>query len=114
MTTCQGRQMPTFKDPSAVKLPRVTKGKRPYFFDDPSVDQVMTFFLELRTEVMVLRDRQDTIERMLDAKGTVSRADIKAYIPDADVEAERTAERAAFVGRVLRIHTPGGREDEPS
>jgi hypothetical protein len=36
--------MPTFKDPAAVELPRVTKGKRPYFFEDQSVDQVMTFF----------------------------------------------------------------------
>jgi hypothetical protein len=104
--------MPTFTDPSSVKLPRVTKGKRPYFFADESIDQVMTFFLELMTEVMVLRDRQDTIERMLDEKGAISREDIKTYIPDGDVEAERTAEHAAFVSRVLRIHTPGGREDD--
>ncbi len=100
------------KDPAEVKLPRVTKGKRPYFFEDPSVDQMMTFILELMTEVLVLRDRQDTIERMLDEKGAISRADIKSYIPDADVEAERTADRAAFVTRVLRIHTPEGRQDD--
>jgi hypothetical protein len=104
--------MTTFKDPAAVKLPRVTKGKRPYFFEDPSIDQVMTFVLELMTEVMVLRDRQDTIERMLDEKGSISRADLNAYIPDGDVEAERNAERAALINRVLRIHTPGGREDD--
>jgi hypothetical protein len=98
--------MPTIlKDPAAVKLPRVTKGKRPYFFEDQSIDQMMT-------EVLVLRDRQDTIERMLDEKGTLSRTDIKSYIPDGEVEAERTAERAAFVSRVLRIHTPEGRQDD--
>lgn len=99
-------------DPAAVKLPRVTKGKRPYFFADKSIDQVMTFFLELMTEVMVLRDRQDTIERLLDEKGAISRADIERFIPPADVEAERTAARAAFIGRVLRIHTPEGRGDD--
>lgn len=104
--------MPEYKDPSQVKLPRVTKGKRPYFFEDQSIDQVMTFFLELMTEVMVLRDRQDTLERMLDEKGAIDRAQVASYIPDGDVEAERTAERAAFVSRVLRIHTPGGREEE--
>jgi hypothetical protein len=105
--------MPTIlKDPAAVKLPRVTKGKRPYFFEDQSVDQMMTFILELMTEVLVLRDRQDTIERMLDEKGTLNRADIKSYIPDAEVEAERTAERSAFITRVLRIHTPEGRQDD--
>ena len=104
--------MPTLKDPSAVKLPRVTKGKRPYFFADESIDQVMTFFLELMTEVMVLRDRQDTLERMLDEKGTISRSDLNSFIPDGDIEAERTAERAALVKRVLRIHVPGGREED--
>ena len=104
--------MPTLKDPSSVTLPRVTKGKRPYFFEDQSVDQVMTFFLELMTEVMVLRDRQDTLERMLDDKGVIDRAEALGFIPDGDIEAERTVERAAFVSRVLRIHTPGGREDD--
>ena len=104
--------MPTLKDPAAVKLPRLTKGKRPYFFEDKSVDQMMTFVLELMTEVMVLRDRQDTLERALDEKGTISREDLRAYIPDADVEVERNAERAAFINRVLRIHTPEGRQDD--
>jgi hypothetical protein len=104
--------MPTLKDPAEVKLPRVTKGKRPYFFEDKSVDQVMTFILELMTEVMVLRDRQDTLERALDENGTVSREDLRSYIPDADVEVERNAERQAFINRVLRIHTPEGRQDD--
>ncbi len=101
-----------FTDPALVKLPRVTKGKRPYFFADQSIDQVMTFFLELMTEVMVLRDRQDTIERLLDQKGAIDREDINSFVPDGDVEAERTAARAAFVKRVLRIHTPEGRQDD--
>ncbi len=101
-----------FTDPAQVKLPRETKGKRPYFFADKSIDQVMTFILELMTEVMVLRDRQDTIERLLDDKGAVSREDIDRFIPDGDVEAQRTTQRAAFVKRVLRIHTPEGRQDD--
>jgi hypothetical protein len=105
--------MPTLlKDPSQVKLPRITKGKRPYFFEDPSIDQVMTFILELMTEVMVLRDRQDTMERMLEENGSLSREDVRNFIPDGDIEAERTAERSAFVKRVLRIHTPEGRQDD--
>lgn len=104
--------MATLKDPADVKLPRLTKGKRPYFFEDKSVDQVMTFFLELMTEVMVLRDRQDTLERMLDEKGVVSRDVLRRYIPDADIESERNAERSAFMNRVLRIHQPEGRQDD--
>ena len=49
----------------------------------------MTFFLELMTEVMVLRDRQDTIESACSTRRSViSREDINGYIPDGDVEAE--------------------------
>ncbi|MDE1147224.1 MAG: hypothetical protein PW843_30190 [Azospirillaceae bacterium] len=94
-------------------LPRVTKGRRSTFFDDPAVDQVMTFFLELMTEVMVLRDRQDTLERLLETKGTVSRADLRDLPVAPEVEAERTAERAAFVERILRIHlSPNGEQGD--
>lgn len=93
-------------DKDRVKLPRVSKGKRPRFFDDPTTDQMMTFFLELMAEVTALRERVDTIERLLDEKGSISRADIEAYRPDAQGEAERAAWTQAFIGRVMRFHDP--------
>jgi hypothetical protein len=92
--------------PGEVSLPRVSKGKRPQFFDDPSIDQMMTFLLELMAETSALRDRVDTIERLLDEKGSVSRADIEAYRTDDAAEAERTAWRKGFIERVLRMHAP--------
>jgi hypothetical protein len=94
-----------------IELPKVTKGKRPYFFDDPNIDQMMTFILELLTEVSVVRERMDTIERLLDRKTSITRAEIEDYRPDADVEAERVAWRDAYVKRVLRLHVPEGRKD---
>lgn len=90
-----------------INLPRTSKGQRPQFFDDPSIDQMMTFFFELMTEVAVLRERTDTIERLLDDHGVVSRADIETYRATADVEAERTAWRNAYFQRVMRMHAPG-------
>ena len=93
--------------PEDVSLPRSSKGQRPNFFDDPSIDQMMTFFFELMTEVAVLRERTDTIERLLDDKGVVSRADIEAYRADATAEAERTEWRNAYFQRVMRMHAPG-------
>jgi len=89
-----------------VRLPRQTKGKRPHFFEDPSIDQMMTFLLELTTEVAVLRERLDTVERLLDTKGSVTRAAIEAYQPDAAVEQERATWRDAYLKRVLRMHAP--------
>lgn len=94
------------KPASDVKLPRASKGQRPHFFDDPAIDQMMTFFLELMTETSALRDRVDTIERVLDTKGSITRDDIEAYRADDSVEAERTAWRKAFIERVLRMHAP--------
>ncbi len=89
-----------------VQLPRVSKGKRPRYFDDPAIDQVMTFLLELMAEVSSLRERVDTIERLLDEKGAISRADIEAYRPDAAGEGERPAWAQAFTRRVMRFHDP--------
>lgn len=96
--------MPDPIPPEAVRLPREARGKRPHFFDDPSLDQMMTFIIELTTEVAVLRERLDTVERLLDSKGSVTRADIEAFRPSADVEAERNIWREAYLKRVFRMH----------
>jgi hypothetical protein len=92
------------KQAPPVKLPVQTKGKRPHFFDDPAIDQMMTFLIELTTEVAVLRERQDTVERLLDQHGSVTRAAIEAYRAPPEVEAERTAAREAYLKRVFRMH----------
>ena len=88
----------------AVKLPGQTRNKRPSFFEDASIDQMMTFLLELTTEVGVLRERLDTVERLLDERGSVTRAAIEAYQPPPAVEAERAAWREQYLKRVLRMH----------
>jgi hypothetical protein len=103
--------MAKFTAPEEVRLPRVTKGKRPYFFEDPNFDQMMTFFLELMMEVSVVRERLDSVERLLDQKTAITREDIENYRPDAAVEAERVAWRDAYVKRVLRMHVPEGRQE---
>lgn len=89
-----------------IELPRTTKGKRPSFFNDPALDQMMTFILELTTEVAVLRERQDTVERLLDERGSVTRDDIERFRPDEEGETERVQWREEFLQRVLRLHPP--------
>ncbi len=94
------------KPTPVVKLPVTTRGKRPHFFDDPAIDQVMTFLIELATEVAVLRERHDTVERLLDQQGSITRAAIEAYRAPPAVEAERAAQREAYLKRVFRMHPP--------
>ena len=96
--------MPPTTPATAVKLPRHTRGKRPHFFDDPAIDQMMTFLLELTTEVSVLRERLATVERLLERDGKVTRESIEAYQPEAAVESERAAWRDGYVKRVFRMH----------
>jgi len=78
------------------------KGKRPQYFDDPAIDRTVSILMALVGEVSVLRERLDTVERLLEAKGTISRADIEAYAPDRDAGFERGLATREFITRVMR------------
>ena len=52
-----------------IQTPRPSKGNRPQYFDDPNMDQMHAMIVALATEVSVLTDRFDTIERVLEEKG---------------------------------------------
>jgi hypothetical protein len=78
------------------------KGKRPAYFEDPAQDRMLSILMALVGEVSVLRERLDTVERLLDSKGHVSRADIEAFTPDRDAQYERGLVTREFIARVLR------------
>jgi len=78
------------------------KGKRPAYFEDPAIDRTLSIVMALASEVSVMRERMDTIERLLEAKGSLTRADIEAYTPDRVAGAERGLLTKAFVARILR------------
>ena len=78
------------------------KGKRPEYFDDPAIERTLSIVMALVAEVSVVRQRLDTIERLLDAKGTISRADIEAFVPDREAGHERGVMTAAYIARVMR------------
>ncbi|MCC7413761.1 MAG: hypothetical protein IT495_19260 [Gammaproteobacteria bacterium] len=86
-----------------VRLARRARGERPYFFDDPNVDRVVAMVMGLAGEVAVMRERLDTVERLLEKAGTLRRRDIDAYEPGRKVAAARAAWRETFLGEVLRI-----------
>ena len=87
----------------AHSLKRKAKGERPYFFDDPNVDKVVYMVMGLAGEVAVARERLDTIERLLERKGLITRSDVETYEPTADVMAERAAWRKTYLSEILRI-----------
>ena len=78
------------------------KGRRPDFFEDPAVDRLLSLTMAVMGEVAVLRERLDTVERLLEAKGMISRADIEGYVPDRAVGEERGLLTRAYIARVMR------------
>ncbi len=81
---------------------RRAKGKRPEFFDDPALDRLYSLVFALAAEVSALRERQDTVERLLEAKGTINREDIERYEPDREAGEERGLATRAYVARIMR------------
>lgn len=77
--------------------------KRPSQFDDPAIDTLLSIVLSLGSEIYVLRDRMRIIEKMLEAKGAISRADIEAYKPAPEEEEEMRKDRDAFMARFFRV-----------
>lgn len=80
------------------------KGKRPYFHDDPAVERVLNITMALAGELAVARERMDSIERLLEKKGLVTREEIENFVPETpEQEEQRQTWHSEYISRVLRI-----------
>ncbi|NET38884.1 MAG: hypothetical protein F6K19_44050 [Cyanothece sp. SIO1E1] len=80
------------------------KGKRPYFFNDPAVERVLNITMAVASELAVARERVDTLERILEEKGILSREEIETYVPKTKaIEEQRQTWHSEYISRVLRI-----------
>jgi hypothetical protein len=77
--------------------------KKSHQFENPEMDTLLGIVLSLGNEVYVLRDRLRIIEKTLEAKGTISRADIEAYKPTHEEEEEIRKDNDAFMARLFRV-----------
>jgi hypothetical protein len=77
-------------------------GKRPYFLT-PETERVLAITMAAVQELAVARERIDTLERLLEAKGVVRRDEIEQFAPTADQAAERGLWMQEYLTRVLRI-----------
>lgn len=78
------------------------KGKRPQYFDNPESERILSVLMALVAEVSVVRERLDTVERLLDEKGTISRTDIENFEPSRDAAFERGLRTREYIARVMR------------
>jgi|TARA_X000000368_G_scaffold65939_1_gene47103 hypothetical protein len=86
---------------SKIELPRVAKGKKPIYLDERSIDNLMAMIMTLTQEISVLRDRLDTIEKLLVDKKSITLEDIETFEPDDDLIKERKDRRQMLLKRVL-------------
>ncbi len=77
-------------------------GKRPYFLT-PEVERVLAITMAVAQELAVARQRADTLERILEAKGLLTRNEIDAFAPTPAQIAERALWTQEYLARVLRI-----------
>ena len=87
----------------APRLRRTAKGKRPRYFSDPAVDRLLGILMSVIGELSVLRDRLDSVERLIEKGGLFKQEEIDAFQPDTEAEAEREDTRRRYIERVMRV-----------
>ncbi len=91
-------------------LPLEASGRRPAFFDEPGMDQLLSMVLELAAELWVVRERVFLLEAVLTQQGVAAADAIESYVPtDAEkaVLVKMRAEATANIFRTLnREHKP--------
>lgn len=85
-----------------TNIRRSARGKRPAFFEDASVDRVVSMLLELMSEVWVLKERLHVLEKVADDEGLQLSEKIEAYRSSEGEEAELSKARQEFIQTILR------------
>ena len=86
-----------------AKIARTAKGKRPQYFRDPAVDKLLAIVVSLVSEVSVMRDRMDAMERLIDRHDLFDRSEIDDFEVTPEIRAERDAWRSDYIARVFRV-----------
>ncbi|MCZ8130543.1 MAG: hypothetical protein O9284_04500 [Steroidobacteraceae bacterium] len=86
-----------------VTLASLTRGPRPFSFENREAEEVLNVALALLVELGVAFDRIDRLERLLAERTGISLDDLRATDYDGAAGAERQAARDALMARVLRI-----------
>lgn len=79
------------------------KGKRPQFYEQAGIDQLMSMVMVLAGEVCMLRDRMDAQERVAKAHGIDLAKGIEALELDEQALQAREAYRQDFLDRLFYL-----------
>lgn len=79
------------------------KGKRPFFLKNTDTEKVLAVTMAVAQELAVMRERLDTVERLLESKG-ITQDDIENYAPSKEQAEQRGAWTQEYLARILRIY----------
>ncbi len=79
------------------------KGSQPVIFEDKTTDALAGMVIALLGETIVLKDRLDANERLLEAAGLHGPGDVDDFKPDDQTRAQRARYRQAAYDRVLGV-----------
>ena len=85
-----------------TKIPMESRAKRPAFFADSAIDQVVTMMMELMAELWVVKERVHTLEKVLSTHGLEVAEEIESCQFSADEKVRLEGERQQFVSTILR------------
>ncbi|MCC5868285.1 MAG: hypothetical protein JJU27_07205 [Gammaproteobacteria bacterium] len=88
-------------DNDTGKTPTSTATDEPQFLPHPLLDRLLDISTALGAELWAERERRMTLERLLEARGIISAADIEQYRPTENEAAMRRAGRDEFVRRIF-------------
>lgn len=90
-------------DPEILRLATAkAKGKRPKYLGTPAEEHLLSMVMVLAEELAVMRERSDTLERLLEVHGVLTRSEIETYTPDTDTGLARQRKHLEFNARLLR------------
>lgn len=89
--------------PTLDPMIRSAKGKRPSFYDQPGLDQMMSMIMVLAGEVSVLADQIDLMQRVAGANGLDLTGGMKAIVLDQPALEAREARRQAMLDRLFYL-----------
>jgi len=82
---------------------REARGKRPQFYDNPALDQMMSMIMVLASEVSVLHDELDTTRRILARHGIDAAAESETLELDEAALEAREARRQQMLNRLFYL-----------
>ena len=85
-----------------TQIPMTPKSRRPSFFNESAVDQIVTMMLEMMAELWVVKERVFTLEKILGEAGIAAKEQIETCELSEDEVAELEAARRKYVETIMR------------